>query len=336
VDFAFDGAAATTDVDIVADGAGVSGTAVTTTPGDTHTVRLECASRNGDTWAVGGTVEQSTLEAGAVGDWSAVIVKDGSPQRIGIWVSDPKSDGIDCDGWLASIDLSTIDAENFEPVKSGSLVPPPAQSVSTAPSAAPSATAAYPAWYTGEREGAGILPAGGQATREFLAGSTFTVPEGWVNSGDTADFYSLFPDSPANAAEYAASGDLAEGMHVVPLASPYFICDAWEDNRGTAAEMVASLVANEELATSEPLDVAIGGLTGKQVDIRRDPDRTDTCPGDPPTFDLGDIRTRAILLDAPDGGVMVIFVGSLHSAGHEAFLAEAMPIIESLQFDLDP
>jgi len=32
----------------------------------------------------------------------------------------------------------------------------------------------------------------------------------------------------------------------------------------------------------------------------------------------------------------VIFVASLHSAGHEAFLAEAMPIVESFEFDLTP
>ena len=30
---------------------------------------------------------------------------------------------------------------------------------------------------------------------------------------------------------------------------------------------------------------------------------------------------------------LVIFVGSKHQAGHEAFLAEAMPIVESFQFD---
>jgi hypothetical protein len=48
------------------------------------------------------------------------------------------------------------------------------------------------------------------------------------------------------------------------------------------------------------------------------------------------VRTRAILLDTPDRGVIVILAGSPHSAGHEAFLAEAMPIVESLQFDLNP
>jgi len=192
----------------------------------------------------------------------------------------------------------------------------------------------YPAWYTGERDGAGILSAGSQTTRKFFAGSTFTVPEGWVNGSDNAGFYLLFPDSPANAAEYAAVEDTVEAVLLAPLASPYFTCDAWEDNRGTAAEMAAALVANEALATSKPLDVTIGGLSGKQVDIRLDPDWTETCPGDAPTFDLGDQRVRTILLDTPDRGVMVIFISSSHSAGHEAFLAEVMPIIQSFQFDI--
>ncbi len=218
----------------------------------------------------------------------------------------------------------------------------PAPSPSTAPSAspttAPSASAVFPTWYAGENNGAaGILTAGGQTTKSFVPRFTFTVPEGWVSSGDEAGFYGLFHDTPANQAEFAASGSLAQEIFMGPHGSPYFVCDAWEDNRGaTAAEMVAAMVANEALATSDPIDVTIGGLTGKQVDVRLDSGWTDTCPGDPPTLDLGDGRTRAILLDAPDGRVIVIFVGSLHSAGHEAFLAEAMPILESFQFDTTP
>src|SRR4051812_17381257 len=92
-----------------------------------------------------------------------------------------------------------------------------------------------------------------------------------------------------------------------------------------AAEIVAAMTANEALDTSEPVDVTIGGLTGKQIDVRLDPGWTESCPGDPPGSDLGDGRTRGILLDAPDGRVIVIFVGSMHSAEHEAFLAKAMP-----------
>ena len=125
VQFQIDGAPATTEVDAVADGAGVSGTAVTTFGQGTHTVRLECAADYGDTWVLVGTIEQTTVPGERAGAWSAVIVKDGSPQRIGIWLSDDKSEGIDCDGWLGSHDLADLGPENFEPVESGALVPPP-------------------------------------------------------------------------------------------------------------------------------------------------------------------------------------------------------------------
>jgi hypothetical protein len=170
-----------------------------------------------------------------------------------------------------------------------------------------------------------------------VPGSRFTVPEGWVNGSDETGFYGLFPDTPANQAEFAASGGFANEIFMGPRNDPYLTCDAWEDNQGaTAAKIVAAVVANDALATSEPVDVTIGGLTGKQIDVRLDPSWTESCPGDPPGFDLGDGRSRAILLDTPDRGVIVISLGSLHSAGHEAFLAEAMPIIESFQFDLSP
>jgi hypothetical protein len=125
VQYQLDGAAATTEVDAHADGAVVSGTAVTTLAGGTHTVRLECAGRNGETWALAGTTVETTVAGERAGDWSAVVVRDGTPQQIGIWFSDPKSEGIDCSGWLAAIDLGTIDLSNFEPVESGALVPPP-------------------------------------------------------------------------------------------------------------------------------------------------------------------------------------------------------------------
>ena len=208
-------------------------------------------------------------------------------------------------------------------------------SVPAAPLVSPSAGAEYPGWYTGDRAGAGILPAGSHTTRTFRPAFTFTVPEGWVNSGDETGSFDLIPDTSANAAEHAASGGLADAIVVFKFARPYWVCDAWEDHRGaTAADIVASVVATEAIAASEPVDVTIGGLTGKQVDIRLDPGWMETCPGDPSSLDLGDTRTRVILLDTPGRGVTFINVGSLHAADHEAFLAEAMPIIKSFQFDI--
>jgi len=128
VEYQSDGRPTTTQVDLDADGAGLSGTAVTTSSRGTHTVRLECFARDGDTWALGGTSEQTTIPGERVGDWSAVIVREGQPQRIAIWLSEEKLDGSDCDGFLALIDLADIDPENediFLPVESGTLVPPP-------------------------------------------------------------------------------------------------------------------------------------------------------------------------------------------------------------------
>ena len=125
VTYQLDGAPATTEVDAVAVGGSVSGTAVTTFALGTHTVQLKCAADYGDTWALGGKVEQSTADVGSAGTWSAVIVKDGSPQQIGINISDGEWQGSDCDAWLASTDYSRIDPSNFNPVESGALVAPP-------------------------------------------------------------------------------------------------------------------------------------------------------------------------------------------------------------------
>ena len=125
VEYRFEGAPATTEVDAVSDGATVSGTAVSTFRQGTHEIRVECAADYGGVWAFGGRVEETTVPGERAGLWSAVIVKEGSPQQVGLWLSDEAWDGTDCDAWLASLDLTTIDPSNFDPVESGSLVPPP-------------------------------------------------------------------------------------------------------------------------------------------------------------------------------------------------------------------
>ena len=130
VQFKYHGKAATTKVDAVADGTNVSGTAVTDI-GDasdvgkgTHTVQLGCAAKAGDMWAVAGKTETSNVEGGRAGDWSAVIMKLGSPAKIGIWVSEDASTASDCDAWLKAVDLPTLDLTGFETVESGTLTPP--------------------------------------------------------------------------------------------------------------------------------------------------------------------------------------------------------------------
>ena len=211
-----------------------------------------------------------------------------------------------------------------------SPTPTPQPSATAAATAAPSASATFA--YPSSR----ILPPGSHATVSFLPAFTFTLTEPWVLDGDSNEIYGMFPDSPANRAEWAQTGEGANGIFIASkLARPYFACEAWEDNRGaTAAEMVAAVAATEALLTTGVVDVEIGGLTGKQFDVRFNPDWTETCPGDPPGLDLEDGRNRVFFLDRPGDIPLVIFAGSKHTVDQEAFLADAMPVLESFQFDL--
>jgi hypothetical protein len=216
--------------------------------------------------------------------------------------------------------------------------PSPSPTIEPSPIASPSPVTNLPSWYTTSETptGAGVLAAGSHETMAFRPAFTFSVPEGWVNDTDDASYFFLFPNTPANQAWFARSEELAQviltGMHP----TPWFTCESLEDNRGAAAaDMVAAASTNEALAVSDQVEVAIGGLTGMQFDVRRNPDWTGTCPEDselPAGLDPEDQRTRAIFLDVPGRSVLVILLSSASSAAHEAFLAEAMPIVESFQF----
>jgi hypothetical protein len=220
--------------------------------------------------------------------------------------------------------------------------PSPTPSPSPTPTASP--TAVYPAWFSQQSDGAGILPAGSQTTRRFLGGSTFNVPAGWVNDGDYAPVYTLFPDTPANEAEYALSKQTAQNVLLTDRVEDnmFAICDATGLFKGgTASEVIDAVVANEAFRfwASEPIDATIGGLGGRQVDLQLSPEWAGSCrlnADDPPTKDYLDARMRLIVLDTPDGGTIGIAISSGYSSAFEAFLADAMPIVESLEFGLGP
>ena len=219
----------------------------------------------------------------------------------------------------------------------------PTAAATAAPTTAPTSSATWPTWFTpgaiADANGAGILSAGSHGTRVFKPAFTFGAPEGWVNAYDEPNYFTLFPDSPANAAQFTRTGELAQSIFMGLHSSPWFTCESAENNSGaTAADRVAAMMTSEALSVSESIDVTLGDLTGKMVDVRRNPDWTDTCPGDaelPEGVDPMDERTRAFLLDVPGRGVLIIFLYSVSSAQNEAFLAEATPIVQSFAFDLE-
>src|SRR5215213_3886345 len=218
---------------------------------------------------------------------------------------------------LAAAVIVAVVGYNLLPGTSGPGAPTAAPTPTAQPTArvttAPSAGAVLPPWYTTDETptGAGILEPGSHATRSFRPSFRFSVPEGWVNSAD-AGTVELFPDTPANQAEFARAERLAQSIAMGLHDSPWFFCQSVENNRGaTAAEMAAAAAANEALATTALTDVAIGGLTGKQFDVRLNPDWTGTCPSgpdDPPGMNLGEERLRVILLDTPDNRIFVVLM----------------------------
>jgi hypothetical protein len=54
-----------------------------------------------------------------------VIVKDGSPQEIAVWLSQDPSAASDCEAWLASFEPAQFEPGTFSAVESGTLVRPP-------------------------------------------------------------------------------------------------------------------------------------------------------------------------------------------------------------------
>ena len=132
VDYQLDGAPTTTDVDAVADGASVSGTAVTTSASEAPTPSgWSVPPGMATTWAVGGTTEETTVPGERAGDLVgghrqgrlAPADRDLALRRQGGGKSTAS-------GWLAAIDLAPSMPRTFvargvrdagAPARSGAL-----------------------------------------------------------------------------------------------------------------------------------------------------------------------------------------------------------------------
>ena len=111
----------------------------------------------------------------------------------------------------------------------------------------------------------------------------------------------------------------------------------------TVDDLVAWLPSVPGLITTTPEPITIGGHAGQMIDIGLDPAGTATvCEGsiEPivaflnPGIAVGESqRTRLILLDLGDGDVVAIGVWTRDQATFDAFLPEAMQVIESFRFE---
>lgn len=191
---------------------------------------------------------------------------------------------------------------------------------------------------------AGALAAGAHAAQNFQPAFTFTVPAGWVNGADADWGYILYPNTSANEVEFARSGDVAQSIGVGAVdgwADDWSICPGViTDGVATSATgIAATLKASPNLITTTPQPIELGGLSGQTIDVRLNPAWSGTCPldpDDPRDKDFTEIRHRIWLLDLPAGGLVPIMISSLSGAGFEPFLEDAVPIVQSFQFDLGP
>jgi hypothetical protein len=216
-----------------------------------------------------------------------------------------------------------------------------------APTPSPTATSkATPAWDAASAGGCGELGCGGPLTagtytsKSLKPAVTYSLTTDWVNLRDWPEFFQLYPDTPANRA-IAAAGQYPPHIVILPGAitvSPSAACVhdyATDRTEVDTARFVEFLTTRQNLATTEPVSVTVGGLTGQQIDASIEPGWTGCLP----SALIGEAlterdRIRYIVLDTSDGGTLMIRLRG--PADSDAFFFEAMPVIESFKFGVAP
>ena len=181
--------------------------------------------------------------------------------------------------------------------------------------------------------------------RPMVGALTYTVPDGWANSSDWPDTLELVP-----AAELPPVAESDRRRNIGVFRQPSAMTqdrpcsDEVEPGVGrTVDDLVAWLQTVPGLDTTAPEPITIGGHAGQMMDFSVDPAWTKTCEGSGaeklvtflnPGIAVGDDqRIRLILLDLGDGDVVAVGVWTRDQATFDAFMPEAMSVVESFQFE---
>jgi hypothetical protein len=209
-------------------------------------------------------------------------------------------------------------------------------------------------------QGDGELSPGRYLVRSNAGPSTFVVPAGWQIATMGMLDYSLAPMD-------AKPDDSLRVFFDMHISKKDAGCtEAPEPGiQPTVDAIVTDLVNDERIVVTTPIDVEIGGLKGKSLDVRIAPTTTTTCPfmtdGSPtvpllvddadyvttapgPEITNGpfwgvdtDDRLRLVLLDRPGtGGNVAFIVNSADGTTFDELAARSMPIIDSFTFDTGP
>jgi len=120
-------------MDASSDGSSLSGTAAGSYNGDAFTIVLQCLRQFDDeTWMFAGELTQSAVPDQPTGSWAALIVRDGSPQKAGIWI-DAQATADDCYEYVSTIPDNAVEGpEMIAPMDEGSITLPAAPAASPA------------------------------------------------------------------------------------------------------------------------------------------------------------------------------------------------------------
>jgi hypothetical protein len=185
-----------------------------------------------------------------------------------------------------------------------------------------------------------------------FGGLTYWVPDGWANSADFPERFSLTP-----TADYALEGQGGpETFHEIGLHWQYAAtaqnADCTSEELTSVPRTVDGLVdwirGLPSLDARAPSEITIHGLHGRRLDVGVSPSWTASCPGETQpiavflteagdagdTFVLvGSARARLVFLDLGGGDIVMIDVYSSDPSRFDSLVAQAMPIIEGFQFE---
>jgi hypothetical protein len=171
----------------------------------------------------------------------------------------------------------------------------------------------------------------------------FTVPDGWANASDWPESYELMPsDSFATTPDSPPVHEIVFSIQPSPLAKDAACVSSPPPAVGISVdELVGWLGTINGLIATGPTPISISGHDGQWLDLRVDQAADGLCleDGKPlveymtsqPSGVIGEQRQRLILLDIGAGDVLAIALISEDPATFDAFVAEAMPVVESVE-----
>ena len=192
----------------------------------------------------------------------------------------------------------------------------------------------------------------GAAWLPDFGGLTYTVPDGWANSADFPERFSLTP-----TADFAlATAGAEDGAHTIQLHWQYAAnaqnADCTSAELTSVPRTVGGLVewirGLPSLAASAPTPITIDGHRGQWLDVGLAPSWNTSCPGEtrPVALFLTEAgnqgetyaivaaeRHRLVFIDLGGGDLVMVDVASPDAAGFDGLVTQAMPIINNFSFE---